>query len=111
PAVRVRGALDVLLLSEMDVRRVLVDQLPEGYQMYRKQVLFAPHAADNQIPDLIKARDAQGRFLKMIADVRHGFEGSDPRHAFHFYDEPTEFLFIEDGSISHAVYSFDMPLN
>ncbi len=109
PAVRVRGELDILMLPEIDVRWVSVDDLPENYEMYG-QTLFGPSAADNQVPDLVLARDAEGHYLKRIAEVRHSFDGSWPRRAYHFYDKPVGFLFIDKGPVSHATYSFDIPL-
>ncbi|MGB1762346.1 hypothetical protein [Alloalcanivorax xenomutans] len=110
PPVRARGELDVLLLPDIKVRWVAIDDLPEGYEMHGKQVLFGPAAADNHIPDLVLARDARGRYLKKIAEVRHSFDEGWPRRAYHFYDEPVGFLFIEKGPGSHASYSFDIPL-
>ncbi|GGK04183.1 hypothetical protein GCM10007426_36420 [Alloalcanivorax dieselolei] len=110
PPVRARGKLDVLLLPDIEVRWVAFGDLPEGYEMQGKQVLFGPAAADNHIPDLVLARDARGRYLKKIAEVRHSFDQGWPRRAYHFYDEPVGFLFIEKGPGSHASYSFDIPL-
>ncbi len=110
PPVRARGKLDVLLLPDIDVRWVPVSDLPDGYEMHGKQVLFGPAVADNHIPALVLARDAQGRYLKKIAELRHASDEVWPRHAYHFYDEPAGFLFIEKGPSSHASYSFDIPL-
>ena len=111
PAVRVRGEFDIQLLPNISIRQFPVDALPDGYQMYGKQVLFGPHAATNQIPALILARDASGRFLKMITQTQHSFDKALPRQAYHFYNEPVAFVFIDKGETAHASYSFDIQLD
>ena len=109
PPARLRGEIDITLYTNINVSDYSIDALPEGYEMHGP-VLFGPQAADNQVPDLVLAYDAEENYLKKITTVRHGFDEGWPRRAYHFYGMPEGFVFVSRGTGQKVPYAFQVSL-
>ncbi|MBL7251451.1 hypothetical protein [Alloalcanivorax marinus] len=109
PPATLRGEIDITLYTNINVSDYSIDALPEGYEMHGP-VLFGPSAADNQVPDLVLAYDAQENYLKKITTVRHGFDEGWSRRAYHFYGTPAGFVFVSRGTGQKVPYAFQVSL-